>query len=42
MNRWTLGILLAFAAVFLANGVLVWYATHGDDPIDPTYTSEPR
>lgn len=42
MNRWTVGILLAFAAVFVANGLLAWYAIQTDDPIEVSYGAEPR
>lgn len=42
MNRWTLGLILGFAVVLFANGVLVYSALSGDDPIDPTYVTEAR
>lgn len=42
MNRWTLGLILGFAVVLFANGVLVWEALHSDDPIDQTYVTEAR
>ncbi len=42
MNRWTLGLILGFATVILANGVLVWYAVGTDDPIARSYETEAR
>lgn len=42
MNRWTTGILLGFAAMLVANGLLVWFAIGIDDPVVASYTTEAR
>lgn len=42
MNRWTLGLLLGFATVLVANAVLVWCALGTDDPIAQSYETEAR
>lgn len=42
MNRWTLGLLLGFATVLVANGILVWVAVGTEDPIDRSYETEAR
>ena len=42
MNRWTIGLALGFCVVFFANGLLVWFALGGDDPIDASYTAAAR
>ena len=42
LNRWTAGILVGFAIVIGANGVLVWCALHLNDPVEPSYQTEPR
>jgi hypothetical protein len=39
---WVMGILAAFALVFLANGLLVWFALDTAPQIDRTYESETR
>lgn len=40
--RWTVGILIGFAAMLLANGLLVWYAVQGAPEIESSYTTEAR
>lgn len=44
MNRWTIGLILGFAVVLVANGVLVWAAVGAQegDPIEPSYNTEAR
>ncbi len=37
-DRWTLGIISGFLVVFLANGLLVWFALDQPLELDPTYT----
>lgn len=42
MRRWTIGLILGFATVFFANGVLAYYALSTDDPIERSYETEAR
>lgn len=44
MNRWTIGLLLGFAVVLVANGVLVWAALGAQeaDPVEASYQLEAR
>lgn len=42
MNRWTIGLALGFCVVFVANGLLVWFAVEGNDPVDASYEQEAR
>ena len=39
---WVAGILASFALVFLANGLLVWFALDTAPEIDESYESERR
>lgn len=36
--RWTVGILIGFAAMLVANGLLVWYAVSDAPQIEASYT----
>lgn len=40
--RWTIGLAVGFAAMFLANAVFVYLASHTDDPVATSYRTESR
>lgn len=44
MNRWTIGLIVGFVVVLIANGVLVWAAVgaQAGDPVEPSYNQEAR
>ena len=42
MNRWVLGLLLGFAAVVAANGVLVYLAVEHAPEVVPSYDASRR
>lgn len=42
MDRWLIGLILAFCAVFVANGFLVYFATSTPLEIDQTYAESHR
>lgn len=42
MDRWVLGLLLAFATVLLANGLLVYFATENPVQIVDSYKTGDR
>ena len=41
-RRWPIGLLIAFAVMILVNGLFVWVALNGRDPVAESYTTEPR
>ena len=41
-DRWLLGIILGFAAVFTANGLIIYVSTQTPDAVEPSYTAEAR
>lgn len=42
MNRWLAGILIAFAVVVVANGVLVYLALENAPMVVESYVAQPR
>jgi hypothetical protein len=40
--RWTVALVLFFAVLFGMNGLMLYLATSGAEPIAPSYTSEAR
>jgi hypothetical protein len=42
MDRWVLGLLLAFGAVFFANGLLVYFAVENPAQIVDSYQTGDR
>lgn len=42
MSRWTIGLLLGFALMFLMNATLIYVAVAGGDEIVSSYRTEPR
>jgi hypothetical protein len=41
-RRWPIGLLIAFAVMILVNGLFVWVAISGHDPVAQSYVTEPR
>lgn len=41
-RRWPIGLFIAFTVMILVNGVFVWVALSGRDPVDQSYVAEPR
>jgi len=41
-RRWPIGLLIAFAVMILVNGLFVWAALSGRDPVVDSYVTEPR
>jgi len=41
-RRWPIGLAIAFAVMILVNGLFVWVALRGRDPVAESYTTEPR
>ena len=41
-RRWPIGLAIAFAVMILVNGVFVFVALNERDPVDESYTTEPR
>ncbi len=41
-RRWPIGLVIAFAVMFLVNGLFVWLALSHRDPVAASYVTEPR
>ena len=41
-RRWPIGLLIAFTVMILVNGLFVWVALDGRDPVVQSYVTEPR
>jgi hypothetical protein len=41
-RRWPIGLLIAFIVMIAVNGVFVWVALKGHDPVVSSYQTEPR
>ena len=41
-RRWPIGLLIAFTVMVAVNGLFVWVALSGRDPVVESYVTEPR
>lgn len=41
-RRWPIGLLIAFLVMIAVNGLFVWVALKGRDPVVSSYQTEPR
>lgn len=42
LSPWVVAIAIGFAVIFLANGIFIYIAVSGADPVAPSYVTEPR